>query len=138
MRSTACLVLALALVPVAEAQRSGELLALEGTWAGSYSCSGSLTPMDLSIGQNVSYPDGMSATFRFGKQTYNGIEELGAFWMKVTRIGPNQFRFEPTEWVNQPAGYEWFSMTGSLENGGIAGTINHPSCSTFRVTPADR
>jgi len=77
MRSTACLALALAWVPVAEAQRSGELFALEGAWSGSYSCSGSLTPMDL-------------------------------------------------------------SMTGSLENGGIAGTINHPSCSTFRVTPADR
>lgn len=138
MRLMGAVVLALSVIQPSEAQRPNDLLALEGMWAGGYSCSGSFTAMDLSIGQNISYPDGMSATFRFGRQTHNGVEVLGVFWMKVTRIGYNQFRFEPTQWVDRPAGYDWFSMTGSLENGAISGAIEHPSCSTFRVLPAER
>jgi hypothetical protein len=77
----------------AHAQKTQDLLALEGRWAGSYTCSGTGIPVDLTIAQNIAYPDGMSATFRFGGIPGDSSRVAGEFWMKVTRLGFNDFRF---------------------------------------------
>lgn len=137
MRLLAGFALLLALLPVASAQKASDLLALQGDWAGSYNCGGEFVPVNISIAQNISYPDGLSATFTFGKQTDSGIYAVGEFYMKVARLSYNDFRFEPTQWVTRPPGYDWFSLRAELENGHISGTVEHPACSTFRVGPAE-
>lgn len=138
MRIAVGVVLALLAALPAAAQKSPDLLALEGSWAGSYSCGSVSYPVNLTIAQNISYPTGMSATFTFGQDTSDGPKAVGEFFMKVTRIGYNDFSFEPTQWAYRPDGYEWFSMRGQAGNGGISGTIQHPACSSFRVLPAER
>lgn len=138
MRHAAGFVIALALGQPAFAQKAPDLLALEGSWAGSYTCQGTAIPIDLSIAQNISYPNGMSATFRFGGTGRDASNVSGEFFMKVTRLDYNNFLFEPTRWVLQPDGVEWFSMRGHAGAGGIAGSIDHPLCTSFVVYPAER
>lgn len=137
MRVSVGLIMGLALGQTAEAQKPNDLLALQGSWAGSYSCSGGSVPMDLVIAQNIQYPDGLSASFRFGRETNDGPKALGEFFMKVVRLGYNDFRFEPVQWVTRPPGYDWFSMRAQSENGHISGQIEYPTCTTFRVGPAE-
>lgn len=107
--------------------------AVDGAWAGTYSCNQGLTGMRMTI--TGSSGDNLAATINFYPVPSNPTVPKGSYAMTGKYSAAGGLVLTPDHWINQPPGYEMvpFSAPGPSGNS-MQGTVQSAGCSTFSVT----
>jgi len=107
---------------------------LSGEWEGQYLCAQGLTNFTLSLSPVVGSNSVFEGTFFFFPHHSNPHVPNGKYTIKSTLMDNNgRFEINPVTWVNQPNGYIFAQMYGSLIQDGKAmkGMVNLEGCKSF-------